>query len=203
MRSIDSFESGLNLHLRKFILPFQDSFPDYQWVHFIDPNSWVTSSSVADNIAGPINGRVISTYVMAHSFLLACTPGFLMLHVCSNNRCKNRNMDTGVGLHVSIAVQWLLHQCISWQLLEFKQFVKIIWTSCCSTDSKGHIAAATYWVILSKLTRVHGPNRNVRMILVRGSMLPCRLTCLRRRKFWKIDYEVVHSAFLNICKRYW
>ena len=96
MRSIDSFESGLNLHLRKFILPFQDSFPDYQWVHSIDPNSWVTSSSVADNIAGPINGRVISTYVMAHSFLLACTPGFLMLHVCSNNTCKNRNMDIGV-----------------------------------------------------------------------------------------------------------
>jgi len=32
--------------------------------------------------------------------------------------------------------------------------------------------------------------RNVRRILVRGSMLPCRL---RRRKFRKFDYEMVHS----------
>ena len=30
---------------------------------------------------------------------------------------------------------------------------------------------------------------NVRRILVRGSMPPCRL---RRRKFWKFDYEMVH-----------
>ena len=38
-------------------------------------------------------------------------------------------------------------------------------------------------------------NRNVRRILVRGSMPPCRL---RRRKFWKFDYEMVHSeVYLN------
>ena len=30
----------------------------------------------------------------------------------------------------------------------------------------------------------------IRRILVRGSMPPCRL---RRRKFWKSDYEIVHS----------
>ena len=37
--------------------------------------------------------------------------------------------------------------------------------------------------------------RNVRRILVRGSMPPCRL---RRRKFWKCDYEMVHSeVYLN------
>jgi len=32
-------------------------------------------------------------------------------------------------------------------------------------------------------------NRNVRRILVRGVNAPCRL---RRRKFWKVDYEMVH-----------
>ena len=37
--------------------------------------------------------------------------------------------------------------------------------------------------------------RNVRRILVRGSMPPC---CLRRRKFWKFDYEIVHSeVYMN------
>jgi len=37
--------------------------------------------------------------------------------------------------------------------------------------------------------------RNVRSILVRGSMPPCRL---RRRKFRKFDYEMVHSeVYLN------
>ena len=37
--------------------------------------------------------------------------------------------------------------------------------------------------------------RNVRRILVRGSVPACRL---RRRKFWKFDYEMVHSeVYLN------
>ena len=37
--------------------------------------------------------------------------------------------------------------------------------------------------------------RNVRRILVRGSMPPC---CLRRRKFGKLDYKMVHSEeYLN------
>jgi len=37
--------------------------------------------------------------------------------------------------------------------------------------------------------------RNVRRILVRGSMPPCRL---RRRNFWKFDYEIVHfEVYLN------
>jgi len=37
--------------------------------------------------------------------------------------------------------------------------------------------------------------RNVRRILVRGSMPPCRL---RRRKFRKFDYEMVHSeVYMN------
>ena len=37
--------------------------------------------------------------------------------------------------------------------------------------------------------------RNVRRILVRGSMPPCRL---RRRKLGKFDYEMVHSeVYLN------
>ena len=37
--------------------------------------------------------------------------------------------------------------------------------------------------------------RNVRRILVRGSMPPCRL---RRRKFRKFDFEIVHSeVYLN------
>ena len=38
-------------------------------------------------------------------------------------------------------------------------------------------------------------NRNVRRILVTGSMPSCRLG---RRKFWKFDYEMVHSeVYLN------
>ena len=38
-------------------------------------------------------------------------------------------------------------------------------------------------------------NRNVHRILVTGSMPSCRL---RRRKFWKFDYEMVHSeVYLN------
>ena len=41
------------------------------------------------------------------------------------------------------------------------------------------------------------PARNVCRILVRGSMPPCRL---RRRKFWKFDYEMVHSE-VNLNKR--
>jgi len=37
--------------------------------------------------------------------------------------------------------------------------------------------------------------KNVRRILVRGSMPPCRL---RQIKFWKFDYEMVHSeVYLN------
>ena len=36
--------------------------------------------------------------------------------------------------------------------------------------------------------------KNVRRILVRGSMPPCRL---RRRKFSKFDYEMVHSEVLK------
>ena len=36
--------------------------------------------------------------------------------------------------------------------------------------------------------------KNVRRILVRGSMPPCRL---RQRKFWKFDYEMVHSEVLK------
>jgi len=38
------------------------------------------------------------------------------------------------------------------------------------------------------------PNKNVRWILVRGSMPPCRL---RQRKFWKYDYEMMHSEVLK------
>ena len=38
--------------------------------------------------------------------------------------------------------------------------------------------------------QTYGHSRNVRRILVRGPMSPCRL---RRRKFWKSDYEMVHS----------
>ena len=42
-----------------------------------------------------------------------------------------------------------------------------------------------------------GSARGVRRILVRGSMPPCRL---RRRKFRKFDYEMVHSeVYLNKC----
>ena len=37
-------------------------------------------------------------------------------------------------------------------------------------------------------------SKNVRRILVRGSMPPCRL---RRRKFWKFDCEMVHSEVLK------
>jgi len=37
--------------------------------------------------------------------------------------------------------------------------------------------------------------RNIRRIFVRAAMLPCRL---RRRKFGKFDYEMVHSeVYLN------
>ena len=37
--------------------------------------------------------------------------------------------------------------------------------------------------------------RNVRRILVTGSMPPCRL---RRKKFWKFDYEMVHLKYIWI-----
>ena len=45
------------------------------------------------------------------------------------------------------------------------------------------------------MIEVNDADRGVRRILVRGAMLPCRL---RRRKFWKFDYEMVHSeVYLN------
>ena len=48
---------------------------------------------------------------------------------------------------------------------------------------------------ICRKTRLVNPARNVRRILVRGSMPACRL---RRRKLWKFDYEVVHSeVYLN------
>jgi len=51
------------------------------------------------------------------------------------------------------------------------------------------------WNGLVRLTagqqRACSGTRNVRRILVKGSMPPC---LLRRRKLWKFDYEIVHSG---------
>jgi len=56
-------------------------------------------------------------------------------------------------------------------------------------------SGATLKFSVSVFEKHTATNNVVRRILVRGSMPPCRL---KRRKFWKFDYEVVHAeVYLN------
>ena len=53
------------------------------------------------------------------------------------------------------------------------------------------------WIQTETVFTARDHSKGVRRILVRGSMPPCRL---RRRKFWKFDYEMVHAGvYLNKC----
>jgi len=91
--------------------------------------------------------------------------------------------DDDIGL-VAIAVHALLIDCQRFGVLlddlKSPYTMRNVLERCCG-------------VIFARRERTEktGKPRNVRTILVRGSMPPCRL---RRRKFTKFDYEMVHSG---------
>ena len=81
---------------------------------------------------------------------------------------------------------------LGWSLHIPKRHVSFFSRSCrahgCDQQTDGHTDHAT--CICSNRQYLAVVLRGVRRILVRGSMSPCRL---RRRIFWKCDYETVHS----------
>ena len=89
----------------------------------------------------------------------------------------------------------------SWRLVGLGLFGRSQSQAFQRPDAQSAVSAASKQAIFNHLHSSHhrctrfSVRRNVRRILVRGSMPPC---CLRRRKFWKFDYEMVHSeVYLN------
>ena len=124
------------------------------------------------------------------------------MRVHADLRCNHTKYNRTALRRVAFCLHWRrLRRAFAQRDAHLKQLtnssITVTWLYALeSCEHKiGDVAAAAAAKVYSAALKTKRSCRNVRRILVRGSMPSCRL---RRRKFRKFDYKMVHSeVYLN------